>query len=147
MQLPGWKPPAAAKSRLGRRLITLCHKSPDEQKTIQKASKRKRGNDIADDRHNASLTCSLIPQNIFHLSIDAIFSRRYSVRIILVSNHVLRTTRPASPSHGFELARKDAAPPAVQPSEPSSRQSNKVQCPQAARAVFRLGATESNGGK
>ena len=89
----------------------------------------------------------LMSQNIFHLSIDAIFSRRYSVRIILVSNHVLRTTRPASPSHGFELARKDATLLAAQPSEPGSRQSNKVQCPQAARAVFRLGATESNGGK
>ena len=89
----------------------------------------------------------LMPPNIFHLSIDAIFCRRYSVRIILVLNHVLRTTRPASPSHGFELARKDATLLAVQPSEPSSRQSNKVQRPQAARAVYRLGAAESNGGK
>jgi hypothetical protein len=85
--------------------------------------------------------------NIFHLLIDAIFSRRYSVRIILVPNDVLRTSRPDSSSFGFELARKDAMPLAAQPSEPSSRQSNNMQRPQAARAVFRLGATESNGGK
>jgi hypothetical protein len=85
--------------------------------------------------------------NIFHLLIDAIFSRRYSVRIILVLNDVLRTTRPTSPSYGFELARKDAPLLAVQPSEPSSRRSNRMQRPQAARAVFRLGAAESNGGK
>jgi hypothetical protein len=85
--------------------------------------------------------------NIFHLLIDAIFSRRYSVRIILVLNDVLRTSRPNSSSHGFELARKDATTPAAQPSEPSSRQSNRMQRPQAARAVFRLDAAESNGGK
>jgi len=86
-------------------------------------------------------------RNIFHLSIDAIFSRRYSVRIILVPNDVLRTNRPAGPSNGFELARKDATLLAAQPSEPSSRQSNRVQRPQAARAVYRLGAAKSNGGK
>ncbi len=86
-------------------------------------------------------------QNIFHLSIDAIFSRRYSVRIILVPSDVLRTNRPDSPTHGFELARKDATLLAAQPSEPRSRQSNRMQRPQAARAVFRLGAAESNGGK
>ncbi len=86
-------------------------------------------------------------QNIFHLSIDAIFSRRYSVRIILVPSDVLRTSRPTGPSHGFEPARKDAVLLAAQPSEHGSRQSNRVQRPQAARAVFRLGATKSNGGK
>jgi hypothetical protein len=86
-------------------------------------------------------------QNIFHLPIDSNLPRRYSVRIILVLNDVLRTSRPDRPSHGFELARKDATLLAPQPSEPCSRQSNKVQCPQAARAVFRLGATKSNGGK
>jgi hypothetical protein len=89
----------------------------------------------------------LMSRNIFHLPIDAIFSRRYSVRIILVLNDVLRTTRPASPPHGFELARKDATLLAAQPSEPRSRQSNKVQHPQAASAVYCFGAAESNGGK
>ena len=86
-------------------------------------------------------------QNIFHLPIDSNLPRRYSVPIILVLNDVLRTTRPACPSHGFELARKDAALLAAQPSEPTSQQSNQVQRPQAARAVYRLGAAESNGGK
>ena len=83
----------------------------------------------------------------FICRLTRIFSRRYSVRIILVLNDVLRTNRPASPSYGFEFARKDAALLAAQPSEPCSRQSNKVQRPQAASAVFRLGAAESNGGK
>ncbi len=86
-------------------------------------------------------------QNIFHLSIDSKLPRRYSVRIILVLSDVLRTNRPDSPTHGFELARKDATLLAAQPSEPRSRQSNRMQRPQAARAVFRLGAAESNGGK
>ena len=86
-------------------------------------------------------------RNIFHLSIDAIFCGRYSVRIILVPNDALRTNRQASPSNGFELARKDPTLLAAQPSEPSSGQSNRVQRPQAARAVYRLGAAESNGGK
>jgi hypothetical protein len=90
----------------------------------------------------------LLPCEIFFICrLTRIFSRRYSVRIILVRNHVLRTNRPDSPSHGFELTRKDATLMAAQPSEPSSRQSNRMQRPQAARAVFRLGAAESNGGK
>src|SRR6185437_9682260 len=81
----------------------------------------------------------------FICRLTRIFSRRYSVRIILVLNDVLRTTRPASPSHGSEPARKDAATLTIQPSEPCSPQSNRVQRPQTARAVFRLGAAESNG--
>ncbi|MGA8287575.1 MAG: hypothetical protein WB950_02665, partial [Acidobacteriaceae bacterium] len=89
----------------------------------------------------------LMSQIFFICRLTRIFSRRYSVRIILVRNHVLRTSRPASPPHGFELARKDATLLAVQPSEPSSPQSNKMQRPQAARAVYRLGAAKSNGGK
>jgi hypothetical protein len=103
-------------------------------------------------RSNVRLHCPQIqsipiPQNIFHLSIDSNLSRRYSVRIILVPSDVLRTNRRDSPTHGFELARKDATLLAAQPSEPSSRQSNKVQRPQAVPAAFRLGAAESNGGK
>jgi hypothetical protein len=86
-------------------------------------------------------------RNIFHLSIDSNLLSGYSVRIILVLNDVLRTNRQASPFHGFERARKHAATPARQPSELISPQSNKVQCLQAARAVFRLGAAESHGGK
>jgi hypothetical protein len=81
------------------------------------------------------------------LPIDAIFSRRYSVRIILVLNHVLRTNRPTGSFQGFELARKDASPLTFQPSEPTFRQSNRMQRPQAARAAYRLGVQKSNGGK
>jgi hypothetical protein len=81
------------------------------------------------------------------LLIDAIFCRRYSVRIILVPNDVLPNSRSVSPAYGFELARKDAAPLAAQPSELDSLQSNKMQRPQAARAAFRLDAPYSNGGK
>jgi hypothetical protein len=88
-----------------------------------------------------------MPQIFFICRLTRIFSRRYSVRIILVLNDVLRTIRPESPSHGFELARKDATLLAAQPSELNSPQSNRMQRPLTARAVFRLGATESNGGK
>jgi hypothetical protein len=86
-------------------------------------------------------------KNIFHLPIDAAFRRRYSVPIILVLNDELRTIRPASPSRGFELARKDVSPLTAQPSEPWVRQSNRMYRPQAARAAYRLGLQKSNGGK
>ena len=84
--------------------------------------------------------------NIFHLAIDATARRRYSVPIILVLNNAVRTSRRASQSHGLEFARKDALQPAAQPSEPSLWQSNRMYCPQAARAVFRLGVPKSYGG-
>jgi hypothetical protein len=54
MKFPGWKPPEAAKSRLRGNLIAFGHKSPDELNPPKVATKYKRENDIADDRHDPS---------------------------------------------------------------------------------------------